>query len=389
MKLLHVLPSVDPEGGGPIEGLKQRGIRLQQLGHTMEVVTLDDPLQGYLQDFPLPIHALGPSLTGYRYNAGLVSWLRAHAHEFDAVIVEGLWQYNGLGTWRAMRASPVPYYVFVHGMLDPWFKRRYPLKHLKKWLYWPWAEYRVLRDARAVMFTSEQERLLARESFWLYRVRERVVPYGASSPPDDAQGLRGRFLSAHPELRGRRVLLFLGRIHEKKGCDLLIRAFARVAAAESSLHLLMAGPDQSGWVSSLQQLASDIGVSDRVSWPGMLGNESKWGALYSAEVFILPSHQENFGVAVAEALGCGVPVLISNKVNIWSDIEADGAGLVEDDTLAGTEALLRRWLALTADARARMGMQARDTFTRRYGVDAMATGLLDVVRESAGDHSRQ
>jgi glycosyltransferase involved in cell wall biosynthesis len=185
------------------------------------------------------------------------------------------------------------------------------------------------------------------------------------------------------------VLLFLGRIHEKKGCDLLIRAFARVAAAESSLHLLMAGPDQSGWVSSLQQLASDIGVSDRVSWPGMLGNESKWGALYSAEVFILPSHQENFGVAVAEALGCGVPVLISNKVNIWSDIEADGAGLVEDDTLAGTEALLRRWLALTADARARMGMQARDTFTRRYGIDAMARGLLDVVREAADDHSRQ
>ena len=389
MKLLHVLPSVDPKSGGPIEGVKQRGIRLQQLGHRAEVVTLDDPLQRFLEQFPLPVHALGPSLTGYRYNEGLVSWLRAHGREYDAVFVEGLWQYHSLGTWRALRAARVPYYVFPHGMLDPWFKHRYPFKHFKKWLYWPWAEYRVLRDAREVLFTSDQERLLARESFWLYRVHERVVAYGTSTPPGDADRLRTLFLAAHPELQGQRVLLFLGRIHEKKGCDLLIRAFARVAAAEPSLHLLMAGPDQTGWVASLQKLASNIGVASRITWPGMLRDESKWGALYSAEAFVLPSHQENFGIAVAEALGCGVPVLVSNKVNIWPEIEADGAGLVEIDTLEGTEALLRRWLALDAEARARIKMQAYQTFTCRYGVDAMANSLLNLVRETADDRPRQ
>jgi glycosyltransferase involved in cell wall biosynthesis len=386
MKILVVIASVDPEGGGPTEVVEKRGLRLQQLGHRVEVLTLDDPRQGFLKTYPLPFHALGPSRTGYCYNRALLPWLRAHAHEYDAVIVEGLWQYPGLATWRALRGTTVPYYIFVHGMLDPWFKRRYPLKHIKKWLYWPWAEYRVLRDARAVLFTADQERLLARESFWLYRAHERVVAYGTSPPPGDAAGLRERFLAAHPQLRGRRLLLFLGRIHEKKGCDLLIRALARVAAIEPALHLVMAGPDQTGWVARLQQLASDVGVADRICWPGMLRHESKWGALYSAEALALPSHQENFGIVVAEALACGVPALISNKVNIWSDIEADGAGLVESDTLAGTEALMRRWLALDADTRGRMSRQARRTFSARYGIDAMATSLLQVLLEPAANH---
>ena len=94
----------------------------------------------------------------------------------------------------------------------------------------PWADYRVLRDARAVLFTSEEELLLARKSFWLYRATEQVIAYGTRTPPPDAAGLREKFLAAHPVLRGRRVLLFLSRIHPKKGCDLLVRAFAKVAA---------------------------------------------------------------------------------------------------------------------------------------------------------------
>src|SRR5258706_5140390 len=126
-------------------------------------------------------------------------------------------------------------------MLDPWFKRAYPLKHLKKWLYWPWGDYRVLRDARAVLFTSDEERLQARRSFWLYRANEEVVAYGTTAPPENAVALREGFLSMHPELRGRRLLLFLSRIHEKKGCDLLVRAFAELAGTEPTLHLVMAG----------------------------------------------------------------------------------------------------------------------------------------------------
>jgi len=381
MKLLHVLASVDPSAGGPMEGVRQRGLRLQQLGHSVDIVTLDDPKQQFVRDFPLPVIALGPSRGGYGYNSKLVPWLRSNAGGYDAAIVNGLWQYHSFAAWRALRGRGTPYYVFTHGMLDPWFKRTYPLKHLKKWLYWPWADYRLLRDARAVLFTSEEERVQARKSFWLYRAHEQVVAYGTSAPPENAVELRELFHAAHPELRGRRVLLFLSRIHEKKGCDLLIEAFASVAQSESALHLMVAGPGEARMVNRLQNLARQLGVSDRISWPGMLRGQMKWGAFHSAEAFVLPSHQENFGIAVAEALGCGLPVLISDKVNIWREIHSHGAGLVAPDTLAGAQLLLRKWLELVLEERRAMGQRARGLFQSRFTVAAMADSLLRVIEQ--------
>jgi glycosyltransferase involved in cell wall biosynthesis len=383
VKLLHVISSVDPNGGGPTEGVGQRGVRLIELGHTVEVVSLDDAAQPFLREFPLKVHALGPSKGSYRYNDKLVSWLTAHAREYDAVVINGMWQYHSFGAWRALQKLGVPYFVFTHGMLDPWFKHTYPLKHAKKWLYWPWADYRVLRDARAVLFTSEEELLQARKSFWLYRAREHVIAYGTSTPPADAAALRAAFLAAHPELEGKRVLLFLSRIHRKKGCDLLVRAFARAAARDPALHLVMAGPDQTGWVEQLRALALQCGVERRITWPGMLRNDMKWGAFYSAEAFVLPSHQENFGIAVAEALGCGLPALISDKVNIWREVISSRAGLVAADTLDGTAALLDQWLELTPVERCAMGIAARELFMRRFTVDAMANGLLEAVQKYA------
>jgi glycosyltransferase involved in cell wall biosynthesis len=379
MKLLHVLASVDPLGGGPMEGVRQRGIRLEQLGHSVEVVSIDDPGAHFVRSFPLKVHAVGPPRSSYRYSAALVPWLKAHAAGYDAIVVHGLWQYHGFAVRRVLKGMRLPYFVFTHGMLDPWFKHAYPRKHLKKWLYWPWGEYRVLRDARAVLFTSEEERLQARRSFWLYEARERVVAYGTGAPPDDRESLRELYFTANPQLRGSRFFLFLSRIHEKKGCDLLVRAFARVAALDSTLQLVIAGPDQTGWVGTLKELARKLHVADRISWPGMLQNSMKWGAFYSADAFVLPSHQENFGIAVAEALGCGLPVLISDKVNIWREVETAGAGLVAADTVEGTENLLTGWLSSTIEQREAMRRSARDLFHRRYTVDAMAQDLLDVI----------
>ena len=356
---------------------------LQALGHIVEVVTLDDPNAAFLSGFGLKVHTLGPPRGFYGYSANFVPWLRRNCTNYDAIVVNGIWRYHSYGTWRALRGSRVPYFVYPHGMLDPWFKVTYPRKHLKKWLYWPWADYRVLRDARAVLFTCEDERILSRQSFWLYRAHERVVAFGTTTPPADGAGLRQGFLAANPHLIGQRVLLFLGRIHVKKGCDMLVRAFAAIAARDPTLHLVLAGPDPTQWVAALKAAAAELGVSERISWPGLLRDDMKWGAFYAAEVFVLPSHQENFGIAVAEALGCGVPVLISNKVNIWHEIAAAEAGLVEPDTDAGTRNLLERWLAMDDPSRQRMSNNAREIFTRQFTVSAMAQGLIDAIKESA------
>ncbi len=384
MKLLQLLRSVDPAHGGPIEAVLQSGRAIEHMGHAVDIATIDDPEASFLADCPLRVHALGPkgAGTGYGYAPDYVPWLRRHAAEYDAVIVNGLWQYHAFGAWRALRGSAVPYHVFTHGMLDPYFKRAYPLKHAKKWLYWPWADYRVLRDAGSVLFTCEEERRLARETFWLYRARERVVAFGTGAPPVDAARLRTDFCRAHPELEGKRLLLFLSRIHAKKGCDLLIEAFARVAADAPDLHLLMAGPDQTGLRAALERQAAALGIADRIGWPGMLQGDQKWGAFYAADAYLLPSHQENFGIAVAEALGCGLPVLISDKVNIWREIAAARAGYVATDTAAGCEETLRRWLALVPADQAAMRAAALRLFETCFTVEAMARSLIELVEES-------
>jgi glycosyltransferase involved in cell wall biosynthesis len=134
-------------------------------------------------------------------------------------------------------------------------------------------------------------------------------------------------------------------------------------------------------VATLQAQARQLGVDARVIWPGMLQGDMKWGAFYASEAFVLPSHQENFGIVVAEALGCGVPVLISDKVNIWREIQTDGAGFVNTDTAGGTLRNLTDWLGLGAPARNAMTLQARSTFKNRFTVDAMATSLVQTIQE--------
>lgn len=379
MKILQLVQTLDVRSGGVAQAVRLLTDAIIRAGHDVEVVTLDPPHASCVDESGLHVHALGTGKLGYGRSPHLLPWLRAHGERFERVIVNGLWQYPGFAAWRRFAGTATPYYVFPHGMLDPWFKRTYPLKHLKKWLYWPWGEYRVLRDARAVIFTSEEERRQARQSFWLYRAREVVSPLGVAAPP---VATADEFLARFPELRGKRIVLFLGRLHPKKGCDLLIDAFAQSAPNEPSVVLVMAGPDQESWQRELESRARAGGFADRVLFTGMLEGSAKWSALRSADVFILPSHQENFALSVAEALACGVPVLISNRVNIWREIDEHGAGYVDNDDAAGTTRLLVQWFATPEPARASMREKAVDCFAKRFEIDHAAALLLKVLEEA-------
>jgi glycosyltransferase involved in cell wall biosynthesis len=383
IRYLHVIHSLDPRAGGPREGVKQLTAVAMHLRHTAEILVTEPPDPSWVAEYSCAVHCAGPSYLKYGYAPRLLGWLRENAGHYDAVVVNGLWQYHGLCTWRALHGTPTPYYVFTHGMLDPWFNRKYPLKHLKKLMYWPWAEYRVLRDARAVLFTSEEERRLARHSFGRYRANEWVVNYGVPEPAGDPVEQRGAFLQAFPQLRGKRFLLFLGRIHPKKGCDLLIKALAAVRPLDPSLLLVMAGPDQLGMQASLTQLAERQGIAAAVIWTGMLRGDVKTGALRAAEAFVLPSHQENFGLAVAESMACATPVLISNKVNIWREVVQDGAGLAADDTLQGTIELLQTWIGLSPAERHRMARKAFDSFASRFNAETAAESLIEAIEYHA------
>jgi glycosyltransferase involved in cell wall biosynthesis len=269
-------------------------------------------------------------------------------------------------------------------MLDPYFRYAFPLKHIKKWMYWVPFEYRILRDAYRVLFTSKAEKRLAEQSFSLHKWSGHVVPYGASGPKDDPELLRRAFYEVCPAVEGKRFLLFLGRIHRKKGCDMLIDAFVKVAHTDPELHLVMAGPDQQGWSPKLKEAVTAADLTHRVHWPGMLVGDSKWGAFYASEAFVLPSHQENFGIAVAEALACGRAALLADKVNIAEDIAAEGAGLMELDTPEGTLRLLERWIAMSPEQRREMNDLAYQCFYKNYDMRENAKAIIRLF-ERAGD----
>lgn len=373
MKLLHVIAGTDPESGGPIEAVLRISEVLIHDGHQVAVLSLEDELEIAKRKFPFPIAGLGHGTRPYRYNGLLMPWLKENAENFDAVVLHGLWNYTSFGSWRALKKSSTPYFIFAHGMMDPWFRQQYPLKHIAKQIFWTVAEGRVLRDAKAVFFTCQEERARASNVFKGHGYRARVVRFGTADPGGDPDIQRNALISSFPDLQNRRFLLFLSRIHPKKGCDLMVKAFAElISDLPNDLDLVIAGPDQVGWVPELKSLARRLSVEERIHWPGMLKGEVKWGAFRSAQALLLPSHQENFGFVVAEAMACSTPVLISNKVNIWREVEGSQAGMVQPDTLEGTRRLIQGFIALPVSDRARMSTNARSGFLKYFDIQVTA-----------------
>lgn len=389
MRILSCIATANPAAGGPIDGIMRFSEQVARLGVVQEIVSLDHADDPWVASAPLTVHAIGRRRGGggplrrladhYRYAPGYLAWLRANLSRYDVALVHGLWNYSVSGASRVLPTHGIPYFVFAHGMMDPWFRRRYPIKHVGKQLTWLVAEGRLAARAQSLLFTCESERLLARGVFRGHHYRETVVSYGAAEPPPIIANDADLIATALPTLGDAPYLLFLSRIHEKKGCDLLIEAFARAVPSTSPLRLVIAGPDATGLQPRLEQLARARGVADRVIFPGPLYGDAKWAALRGAEAFVLPSHQENFGIAVAEALGCGTPVLISDQVNIWHEVVEGGGGLAAPDTIDGATNLLRRWLALDAKDRTVMRAAARQTFDARFNIRNTAPQLLAVL----------
>lgn len=398
MRILEIIGSVDPRDGGAIEGLlRQAGVRARR-GVETHIASLDDPSAPWVRDCPVKTFGLGAPTartrwSRYGYTSRFVPWLRENAIRYDVVVVNGLWNYVGLASRRVLPGSSVPYVVFPHGMLDPWFRSSQPIKHAAKQMLWFASEGPLLAGAGAVLFTTEAEMARAHNAFWPYRARGRVVGYGTGDIEGDPARQDAAFRRAIPALGDAPFLLFLGRIHPKKGCDILVDAFARIAASHPRFHLVMAGPDPDGLRATIEPVAHRAGISSRVHWPGMVSGDVKWGALRACTALVLPSHQENFGVVVAEALAAARPVLISDRVNIWNEVKSAGAGMVCSDDADGTTRMLGEFLSLDAAAIARMGAAARACFLARFEVgiasDQICAVLEEVSKSAPADRSPQ
>lgn len=385
MRILQVIGSIAPSFGGPAFVALTLHDAWREGGHEATLLcAADGPSDVVRWSAGGDTVGVGPGRFGmFMHSPALGDWLHRHAGGYDAIVVHGLWQHHGIAVRRAARRANVPFVTFVHGSLDPWFRRTYPLKHLKKQLYWWLAEGWNVHGAAALVFTCERERRLAHGMFRPYRMNEVVMPIGIADPmalaPQEPSAFHGRF----PGLRSKRLVLFLGRVHRVKGLEVLVRAFARVAPSDDRLHLVIAGPEVDDTAARAREVLATARLEDRVTWTGMLEGDLKWSAYRAAELFCLPSHSENFGLVVAEALGLGLPVLVSDRVNIHEEILGARAGLIVEDTVASTVDGLRRWLALTDDERARLRERARDCFAAHFDIRRSIAGLTALVESSA------
>lgn len=389
MNILRVIDSMDPKYGGPCQGIRNIVPVLESLGVHNEVVCLDSPDAAFLGKDSFPVYALGPAVGPWHYSRNLVPWLEEHLDRFDAVIIHGLWLYYGHATSRTVRryreqnSKRLKLFVMPHGMLDPYFQRApdRKLKAIRNSLYWKLIEKDVVNKADGVFFTCEAELLLAREPFRPYAPKKEVnVKYGIKAPPEYTREMKETFLKRCPEVANKPYFLFLSRIHEKKGVDILINSYLKTAK-ENTPKLVIAGPGlDTAYGSKMKDIVSRSAFKDSIFFPGMLAGDEKWGAFYGSEAFVLPSHQENFGIAVVEALACGRPVLISNMVNIWREIEAEGGGIVAEDTAEGTMNLFERWATLSGEEKAAMRDGARRAFTKNFHVLNVAQYVVEALK---------
>ncbi|GAA4976432.1 glycosyltransferase [Algibacter aquimarinus] len=388
-KVLHVVNSMDPVLGGVCKAVRIIATSLIQQGVENEVVSLDDSTADFVLNETFKLHALGQSNNPWGYHSQLLPWLKSNILNYDYVIIHGLWLYNAFAVYKAFKSiakkssinNKCPkYYVMPHGMLDPYFQnasgRR--LKAIRNWVYWKAIENKVVNASAGLLFTCEEEKLLARKPFNPYHPKsELVVGLGVEAPPKYEPKMDAAFFSSCDGLQQRPFFLFLSRIHEKKGVDLLVAAYHNILKENQNNKripaLVIAGPGgDSDYGKKIKNLVSESeSLRHNVFFPGMLSGNAKWGAFYNCESFILPSHQENFGIAVVESLACKKPVLISNQVNIWKEIKAEQGGLIDNDDIKGTASLIKGWINMNSKEKELMENQAEICYKTYFSLEAL------------------
>ena len=393
MNCLHVTASMDQTRGGLSQGIRNTVPELERLGVTNTVVCLDPPDALYPEQDTFKIIALG-SIGPWAYSSNLIPWLKQNTEQYTVVVIHGLWLYHSYAATKAFlwvlnkaknKDKSIQLFVMPHGMLDPYFQtaKDRKLKALRNWVFWKLIENKVVNKADGLLFTCQKELELARIPFTPYQPKREInVGFGTEEPPAYFTEMSSAYYSICPQVKGKNFLLFLSRIHQKKGVDLLVQAYKNLAEKGIDLpYLVIAGPglDKHYGADIKQMVEQSEGIKHKIFFPGMLSGNTKWGAFYECEAFVLTSHQENFGIAVAEALACGKPVLISNQINISNEIEEDQAGLVEENTLPAIEKLLAQWISLPAEEKTTMGERARLSYEKNFAIASSAKKFYDAI----------
>ncbi|ACD82607.1 glycosyltransferase [Candidatus Methylacidiphilum infernorum] len=379
MKILLVISSLSLRHGGPPKACLETAEGLQDRGHSVEIYTTED-LQtndlAFISNFQnkgIRIHIFPITwskffLTRYFYFSLLLAHaLKKNIRQFDIVYIYSLYRFPPtIGSFYS-RKNKIPYVIRPHGSLDPYL---YKKNRWIKTIYERLIELKNLNNAAAIHFTTQEERDLVRPLN--LRTKAIIIPLGIRLK--DYIPNRKIAEKLFPEFQGKKVLLFFGRINFKKGLDLLVPAFSQVLKEIPDLWLVLAGPDNEGYGEKVRGWLKEYKIEDKAIFTGMLLGEKKRAILSLADLFVLPSYTENFGIAVVEAMAMERAVVISDKVNIWREVKEAGAGLVVP---CRVDEIARACVKLLKDPQLalEMGRRGRILVEARYSLEATTREL--------------
>lgn len=380
MKVLHVIPSISLVYGGPSQAIRSMAPALAKKGLQIDVATTTADGEKEL-DVPLGVPVKEKEVRYFyfqrqfpkwwTFSRPLARWLAKNVRTYDLLHIHALFSYPTLAACHFARKAGVPYLLRPLGTMSPWSLSQ---KRIRKKIYYRLWERKNLFKAAAIQATSSFEARYL-EQLGL-KARIHTIPLGVEPMP-----LPERRVSSHGVAR----LLFLSRIDAKKGLSLLIQSLASLGESEIRPHLTVAGNGNPAYLSQVESEIRRLKLSPQVEFVGFVDGERKAQLFADSDIFVLPSSHENFGLAVAEAMAAGLPVVVSGEVGIAPEVQAHGAGIVVECSTPSLAGGLKKLISDPALAR-QMGERGRKLVQEKFSWDKAAKQLIELYRKIVSEN---
>ena len=379
LKILRIIGSLDPKFGGPSRGVLESSKQLVKEGFKVDIVTCDKENKKITKLKNIKIINLGSYIGNtYRFSLKLYFWLVKYRDNYDYFIIHGIWQFITLVARLVLKGK---YLVFVHGQLDPFFKINF-FKRIKKQIYWYLVEKRNLLNSTSILLTSTGEKKSLNKTFVNTEgIKKNIVKYGIFKQKINRGKVLKQFYSQFPLLKHNNFYLFLGRFHEKKGCDIVIKSVNKLKNKFSNKILFIGPMTDSRYEVYIKRLVKKYNLQEKILFSNALYGDSKWGAILASKGMVLASHGENFGISLVESLSLGKPVLTTYKVNIARDILKYNAGLISKDTISNFSKILIKFDKLNKKELMKISNNALNCFKNNFDLSSTKNSLGKLLKK--------
>ena len=379
MKILFITASMNPEWGGPVKAVSDLTEHLNSKG--LDITIYASVKRGKEKETVIPQGAdcrlfnqnFLSKLWGL-YSPQLSRSLKKEIHKYDLIHIQEIWHYAHFIAYRWAKTKGVPYIISIRGALEPWCLN---YKRLKKKIFSILIQRKILSDAVAIHALTQFEA----EHIKAFGINNRIVmiPNGINIEPYQRLPSRGEFEEKYPEIKGKKMILFLSRIHPKKGLDILAKSFSNIARRREDAILVITGPDEQAHKKQIESMIMSEGIPNKVIFTGMLTGKAKLAALSRADIFVLSSYSEGFSNAILEAIACGLPVVITNQCHFPEVKECEAGLVIEPDVEQLNKSL--EVLLDNSKLRIKMGNNGKKLIKERYTWDRIADKMIEVYKD--------